>query len=176
MKNLGLLTLVVLCGLAGLGWTDPETKVPTPKPGDPAAEAARAAAEPADPAGHAVPEQAGEQLDAAAMPAAVPALDSHVRVTKEKLAPPASTERVRPSGSHESDAILDLFSMTGTGIIIFVSVLIIGLIVGAQRSAQTAQLTALQRQRMTAVMRQREAVGTGPASGPPSTPPRKPAA
>jgi hypothetical protein len=73
--------------------------------------------------------------------------------------------------SRDSEAILDLFSMPVVGIGIFVVVLIVGMIMGLQRSAHEAHMQQLERQRQA--LRGRRPV-TGPAARSPATPPKHP--
>lgn len=73
--------------------------------------------------------------------------------------------------SHESEAIFDLFSVPVVGIAIFLCVLILGMIVGMQRSAHDARMQQLERQRQA--LRGRRPV-TGPAARSPATPPKQP--
>ena len=73
--------------------------------------------------------------------------------------------------SRDSEAIFDLFSMPVVGIAIFLTVLILGMIIGLQRSAHAAHMEQLERQRQ-ALRRP----PTGPASRSPATPPKQPAA
>ena len=63
--------------------------------------------------------------------------------------------------SHESEAIFDLFSMPVVGIAIFVGVVVIGMVIGLQRSAHAQHVELLERQRQA--LRGRRPI-TGPAS------------
>jgi hypothetical protein len=74
--------------------------------------------------------------------------------------------------SRDSEAIFDLFSMPVVGIAIFLGVVILGMIIGLQRSAHAAHLEQLERQRQA--LRGRRPL-TGPASRSAATPPKQPA-
>ena len=58
--------------------------------------------------------------------------------------------RKSAAGSHESDAILDLFKIGGTGILVIVSVLVLGFMMTAQRMSRAPKMTDAPRQRVTA--------------------------
>lgn len=73
--------------------------------------------------------------------------------------------------SRDSEAIFDLFSMPVVGIAIFLSVLILGMVVGMQRAARDEHRQQLERQRQ-ALRGRRPANGPGARS--PATPPKQP--
>jgi hypothetical protein len=73
--------------------------------------------------------------------------------------------------SRDSEAIFDLFSMPVVGIAIFLGVVVLGMIIGLQRSAHDARMQQLERQRQA--LRGRRPV-TGPAARSPATPPKQP--
>lgn len=73
--------------------------------------------------------------------------------------------------SRDSEAIFDLFSMPVVGIAIFLGVLILGMVIGLQRSAHAAHMEQMERQRQA--LRGRRPV-TGPVSRSPATPPKQP--
>jgi len=73
--------------------------------------------------------------------------------------------------SRDSEAIFDLFSMPVVGIAIFLGVVVLGMIIGCQRSAHAAHMEQLERQRQA--LRGRRPF-TGPVSRSPATPPKQP--
>ncbi|MHC4818832.1 MAG: hypothetical protein ACYTF8_12335 [Planctomycetota bacterium] len=73
--------------------------------------------------------------------------------------------------SRDSEAIFDLFSVPVVGIAIFLGVVVLGMIIGLQRSAHDAHVQQLERQRQA--LRGRRPV-TGPAGRSPATPPKQP--
>lgn len=75
--------------------------------------------------------------------------------------------------SRDSEAIFDLFSMPVVGIAIFLGVLILGMIIGLQRSAHAVHMEQLERQRQA--LRGRRPP-TGPVSRSRATRPKQPAA
>jgi hypothetical protein len=73
--------------------------------------------------------------------------------------------------SRDSEAILDLFSMPVVGIAIFVGVLVLGMVIGLQRSAHEAHMQLLERQRQ-ALRARRPA--TAPGARSPAPRPKQP--
>ena len=81
---------------------------------------------------------------------AAPETDAPTAVKNVDEGPrPGKAPWIRKSAarSAESDAILELFRIGGTGVIVIVTVLILGLIFGVRR----AKMTAVQRQRLAAM-------------------------
>ncbi len=73
--------------------------------------------------------------------------------------------------SRDSEAIFDLFSVPVVGIAIFLTVIILGMIVGMQRSAHDARMQQLERQRQA--LRGRRPANAH-AARTPATPPKQP--